>query len=60
LTNGMIEDARQSIKSTIENMSKDEFQDKAWFKENLRIHLKRFIQKVTGTKPVIIPTIVEV
>ncbi len=60
LTNGMIEDARQSIKSTIEAMSKDEFQDKVWFKENLRIHLKRFIQKVTGTKPVIIPTIVEV
>jgi ribonuclease J len=59
-TNGMIDDARQSVKSAIEAMSKDEFQDKAWFKENLRIHLKRFIAKVTGTKPVIIPTIVEV
>lgn len=59
-TNGMIEDARQSIKNAIEAMSRDEFQDKVWFKENLRIHLKRFIQKVTGTKPVIIPTIVEV
>lgn len=59
-TNGMIDEARQSVKSAIEAMSKDEFQDKAWFKENLRIHLKRFIQKVTGTKPVIIPTIVEV
>ena len=59
-TNGMIDDARQSIKNTIEAMSKDEFQDKTRFKENLRIHLKRFIQKVTGTKPVIIPTIVEV
>lgn len=59
-TNGMIDEARQSVKSAIEAMSKDEFQDKAWFKENLRIHLKRFITKVTGTKPVIIPTIVEV
>jgi ribonuclease J len=59
-TNGMIEEARQNIKNAIESMSKDEFQDKVWFKENLRIHLKRFIQKMTGTKPVIIPTIVEV
>jgi ribonuclease J len=59
-TNGMIEDARQTIKTAIEAMKKEEFQDKAWFKENLRIHLKRFISKVTGTKPVIIPTIVEV
>ena len=59
-TNGMIDDARQSIKNAIGAMSKEEFKDKAWFKENLRIHLKRFIQKVTGTKPVIIPTIVEV
>lgn len=60
LTNGMLDDARLSIKNAIGAMSKDEFQDKVWFKENLRIHLKRFIQKVTGTKPVIIPTIVEV
>ncbi len=60
LTNGMIEDARQSIKLAIQAMSKDEFRDKNWFKENLRINLKRFLQKVTGTKPVIIPTIVEV
>jgi ribonuclease J len=59
-TNGMIEEARRTIKNTIEAMTKDEFQDKNWFRENLRIHMKRFIQKVTGTKPVIIPTIVEV
>jgi ribonuclease J len=60
LTNGMLEDARQSIRLAIQAMSKDEFRDKNWFKENLRINLKRFLQKVTGTKPVIIPTIVEV
>jgi hypothetical protein len=34
--------------------------DRAYFKENLRIHLKRFIQKELGTKPVIVTTIVEV
>lgn len=59
-TNGMLEEARLSISNAIEAMKREDFQDKAWFKENLRIHLKRFIQKVTGTKPVIIPTIVEV
>ncbi len=59
-TNGMLDDARQAISEAISAMKKEDFNDKAWFKENLRIHLKRFIQKVTGTKPVIIPTIVEV
>ena len=34
--------------------------DRAFFKENLRIHLKRFVQKELGTKPVIVTTIVEV
>lgn len=59
-TNGMIEGARQAITDAIHTMKKEEINDKSWFKENLRIHLKRFIQKVTGTKPVIIPTVVEV
>ncbi|HRH46292.1 MAG TPA: ribonuclease J [Pyrinomonadaceae bacterium] len=59
-TNGMIEGARQAITDAIHTMKKEEINDKPWFKENLRIHLKRFIQKVTGTKPVIIPTVVEV
>lgn len=59
-TNGMIESARQSISTAIQAMKKEEIADSPWFRENLRIHLKRFIQKVTGTKPVIIPTVVEV
>ncbi|MBX7174777.1 MAG: ribonuclease J [Pyrinomonadaceae bacterium] len=59
-TNGILDEARQAISDSINSMKKEEFNDKAWFKENLRIQLKRFIQKVTGTKPVIIPTIVEI
>ncbi|HEX8369891.1 MAG TPA: ribonuclease J [Pyrinomonadaceae bacterium] len=59
-TNGMVEEARQSIIESIKAMSKNDLHDRASFKENLRILLKRFIQKETGTKPVIIPTIVEV
>jgi ribonuclease J len=60
LTNGMVEEARQSIIESIKAMSKNDLHDRTSFKENLRILLKRFIQKETGTKPVIIPTIVEV
>jgi len=60
LTNGMVEEARQSIIESIKAMSKNDLNDRTSFKENLRILLKRFIQKETGTKPVIIPTIVEV
>ncbi len=59
-TNGMIDNARQAISDAISVMKKEEIGDKPLFKETLRIHLKRFIQKVSGSKPVIIPTVVEV
>ncbi len=59
-TNGMLDKARQSITSSVSGMSQKDFVDKPLLKENLRILLKRFIQRETGTKPVIIPTIVEV
>lgn len=59
-SNGMLDNARTFISNAINAMTKDEYKDQAFFKENLRIHLKRFIQKETGTKPVILPTIVEV
>lgn len=58
--NGLLQEARQSITDAIAEMDKDEFNDKSWLKENLRVHLKRFIQKETGTKPVIVPTVVEI
>jgi ribonuclease J len=52
--------AKDMIKSSIDAMTDDEMSDKNWVKENLRIHLKRFIQKETGARPVILTTIVEV
>ena len=58
--NGLMETAKQKISDAIGAMKKEEIADKAWFKENIRIHLKRFIQKETGAKPVIIPTVVEI
>lgn len=58
--NGVLQSARQAVTEAIAAMDETDLRDKKWLKENLRIHLKRFIQKETGTKPVIVPTIVEI
>ena len=59
-TNGFAADARQAIAEAISEMKRDQIADTTVFKENLRIHLKRFVQKEIRTKPVIVTTIVEV
>jgi ribonuclease J len=58
--NGLLQTARESIADAVAAMKREEFINKTGAKESLRVHLKRFIQKETGTKPVIVPTIVEV
>jgi ribonuclease J len=58
--NGFASEARQAIAEAISEMKSEQIADKAVFKENLRIHLKRFVQKEIRTKPVIVTTIVEV
>ncbi len=60
LNNGFVAEVKKSVVNAIAAMTTKEISDKAWFQENLRIHLKRFLQKETGTKPVIVPTVVEV
>ena len=59
-TNGFAAEARQAISEAISEMKREQIADKAVFKENLRIHLKRFVQKEIQSKPVIVTTIVEV
>ena len=59
-TNGFAADARHAISEAIAEMKRDQIADTTVFKENLRIHLKRFVQKEIRTKPVIVTTIVEV
>ena len=58
--NGVVMNAKQAITDAVSAMSKQEISDKNWLGENLRIHLKRFLQNAIGTKPVIVTTIVEV
>jgi ribonuclease J len=59
-TNGFKSDARQAIVDAISAMKREEIADRSGFQEKLRIHLKRFVQKEIGTKPVIVTTIVEI
>lgn len=58
--NGFAGEARESVVSAVTGMKKEHIADRKMLTENLRIHLKRFIQKEIGTKPVIVTTIVEV
>ncbi|MBV9217426.1 MAG: ribonuclease J [Acidobacteria bacterium] len=59
-TNGFGADARQAVAEAIRDMKPEQIADRTVFKENLRLHLKRYVQKELGTKPVIITTVVEV
>ncbi|MBK8467237.1 MAG: ribonuclease J [Chloracidobacterium sp.] len=59
-TNGFAADARSEIRKAIGDMKREHIVDRNFFKENLRILLKRFVQKKIGTKPVIVTTVVEI
>ena len=60
LTNGFASDARQAVSKAVEEMKPGQIADTAVFRENLRIHLKRFVQQKLQGKPVIVTTVVEV
>jgi ribonuclease J len=59
-SNGFIKDAQRVVTKAVETAPKAELQDTSLLKEHIRVELKRFIQKQTGAKPVILPTIVQV
>ena len=59
-TNGFTQHAQDAIGKAINVMKREHIVDRPYFKENLRVELKRFVQKEIGTKPVIVTTIVEV
>ncbi len=58
--NGTIAGAKASVAAAVGEMSHQHLSDLEWLKENLRIHLKRYIQSATGGRPVIVPTIVTI
>lgn len=57
---GVAEGAREAVSQAVEAMTRAELTDMKLVQENLRVHLKRYLQKMIGTKPVIVTTIVEV
>ena len=58
--NGQIDKAKRSVADAILLMSKQDISNKSLFQENMRVHLKRFLQREIGAKPAIVTTIVEV
>lgn len=60
LANGFATDARKAVSDAIAEMKPGQIADTAVFRENLRIHLKRFVQQKLQGKPVIVTTVVEV
>jgi ribonuclease J len=56
----VIAEARQIVTRTLEGSSTEEKQDYGVIKEKIRNDLKRFIQKATSRRPLIMPVIMEI
>jgi len=56
----MLGDLKRIIVETVNGAAHEERIDYAVIKEKIRLALKRFIQKATGRRPMIIPVVVEV
>ncbi|MCA1591710.1 MAG: ribonuclease J [Acidobacteria bacterium] len=59
-SNGFVKEMQGVVTKSIEGASKEERRDTTLLKERVRVDLKRFIQKQTGAKPVIVPVVVQV
>jgi ribonuclease J len=56
----LLRDMRRVVTETVEKASRDERRDSSILKERVRLELKRYIQKQTGARPVILPVVVQV
>jgi ribonuclease J len=57
---GLMEGARQVVTATLDASSPEEKADYGVIKEKIRIDLKRYIQKNTSRRPLIMPVILEI
>ncbi|HVT97603.1 MAG TPA: ribonuclease J, partial [Acidobacteriaceae bacterium] len=57
---GLMEGARQVVTATLDSSSPEEKADYGVIKEKIRIDLKRYIQKNTSRRPLIMPVILEI
>jgi len=58
--NGMAKDAQRVVAAALAGASRATLEDDSLLKEHLRVELKRFIQKLMGSRPVILPVVVSV
>ena len=58
--NGVLKDAQRIVAAAIAGASRQTLEDERLLKEHVRVELKRFIQKLTGARPVIMPVVVQV
>ncbi|HEX7316706.1 MAG TPA: ribonuclease J [Pyrinomonadaceae bacterium] len=56
----LLRDMRRVVTAAVESASRDERRDSTILKERVRLELKRYIQKQTGAKPVILPVVVQI
>lgn len=56
----LLSDMRRVVTSAVESASRAERRDSTILKERVRLELKRYIQKQTGARPVIMPVVVQV
>jgi ribonuclease J len=59
-SNGFIKNLQRIITETVEKATATERHDLTLLKERVRVDLKRYIQKQTGGRPVIVPVVVQV
>ncbi len=59
-SNGLLREAQMVVASAIAGASRETLRDESLLKEHVRVELKRFIQKLTGSRPVIMPVLVQV
>jgi ribonuclease J len=56
----LLKDAQRVVTAALAGASKKMLDDESLLKEHVRVELKRFIQKETGAKPVIVPVIQQI
>jgi len=56
----LVKDAQRVVAAAIAGSSRQMLDDLSLLKEHLRVELKRFIQKETGARPVIVPVIQQI
>jgi ribonuclease J len=54
------EPAREIVLRAVESLSREEISDYGVVKEKVRVELKRYIQKATGRRPMVMPVVMEI